>query len=147
MIFLIAIVLVTLNSCNKKQDVNAMLQNQETKSEIYKTIADTPDYMEGFMETLQNNKQAMQMMRENQMFRRNMMNGKGMQMMMNDSMMMQNMMGNNNMRNQMMQNMMNDSTQMNTMMKMMHQQGMMNYECMQSCMKMMNKKGMMKGNQ
>ena len=130
--------LLTLVSCNQKPDVNKMLENQETKTEIFNAIVDNHDYMMGFMETMQNSDQAMQMMQYDKM-----MKGKRMQMMMKDSTMMKSMMGNKNMMHNMMQHMMTDSTQMNSMMQMMHQKGMMSNECMSSYMKKMHQKGMM----
>ena len=127
--------MLTMYSCNQKPDVNKMLENQETKNEIFNAITENHDYMMGFMETMQNSEHAIQMMQENKM-----MKGKRMQMMMSDSTMMKNMMGNKNIMMNMMRQMMTDTTQMNTMMQMMHQKGMMSNECMQSCRKMMNKK-------
>ena len=135
-IFLLVTGMLTAISCNQKPDVNKMLENQETKKEIFNAIADNHDYMMEFMETMQNSEHAMQMMQGNKMMMHKMMRGNGMQMMINDSTMMKSMIGNKNMMRQMMQHMVADSTEINSMMQMMHQKGMMTSECMQSCMKM-----------
>lgn len=142
-ILLLIIGLLTIYSCDQKPDVSKMLENQEIKNEIFKTIADNQDYMMGFMETMQNSEHAMQLMQGNKMMMGNMMKGQGMQMMMDDSTMMKSMMGNKIMMRNMMHQMMSDSTHMNSMMQMMNQKGMMSNECMQSCMKMMHQKGTM----
>lgn len=105
-ILLLVIALLTVVSCNKKQDVSDMLKNQETKKEIFNAIVDNHDYMMDFMETMQNNEHVMQMMQENKIMMGHMMKGKGMLMMMTDS------------------------TQMKTMKLMMHQKGMMCNQCM-----------------
>lgn len=132
-ILLLVIGVLALNSCNLNPNVNKMLENQATKTEIFNAITNNHYYMMGFIETMQKSEHAMQMMRENKM-----MKDKIMQIMMNDTTMMTSMMGNKNMMQKMMQKMMKDSTQMNSMMRMMHQKGMMTEQCMHSCMKMMN---------
>ena len=116
-IILIAIGLLSLNSCNQKTDPNAMLENSETRTELFNTITSNHDYMTEFMKNMRGNNHAMQMMQ-----------GQGMKIMMKDSMMMMNMMKDGNM--------------MVKMMKMMHKKGMMSEDCMQSCMNMMEEKGM-----
>lgn len=131
--------LLIMSGCNKKQDVNAMLENSETKNEIFNAIASNHDYLMGFMENIQNNQHAMQMIKGDKKMMEHMGQGREMQMMMNDSTMMKTMMGQESMKSAMMQ-IMNDSTSMNRMMQMMHKEGIMSNECMQSCMKMMNKK-------
>jgi transcriptional regulator of aromatic amino acid metabolism len=117
----------------QKPDINSLLESQETKNEIFKTIIDNNDYMMEFMESMQNSENAMQLFQGNKKMMGKMMKGKGMQMMMNDSTMIRGMM----------RQIMNDSTQMNSMMQMMHQKRMMSNECMQSCMQMMHQKRMM----
>lgn len=124
--------LLTLNSCDQKTDINAMLDNSETRTEIFDAIANKPDYMMGFMENMQGNEQAIQMMQGNSKMMGNMMQGQDMQMMMKDSMMTKNMM----------QTMMKDGKMMGNMMQMMHEKGMMGEDCMKSGMKMMGEKGM-----
>lgn len=124
-IILLAIGLVSLSSCNQKTDPNAMLENSETRTELFNAIASNHNYMMEFMENMQGNDHAMQMMQ-----------GSGMQLIMKDSMMMKNMM----------QSMMKDGKMMGSMMKIMHEKGMMSEDCMESCKKMMGDKGMdMKG--
>ncbi|NNE77626.1 MAG: hypothetical protein HKN31_11205 [Pricia sp.] len=124
--------LFALNGCNQKTDVNAMLDNSETRSEIFDAIANNHKYMTGFMDNMQESDHAMQMMQGNSKMMGNMMQGGGMQMMMKDSMMMKNMM----------QNMMKDGKMMGNIMQMIHEKGMMSEDCMESCMKMMGDKGM-----
>ncbi|HSM64200.1 MAG TPA: hypothetical protein VK833_09710 [Gillisia sp.] len=126
--------LITLNSCENKSetDVNAMLEDPETRDEIFTGIVDDSDRMTSFMEYMQENDHAMQMMQNNKMMMGNMMQDGGMQMMMNDRAMMNNMM----------QMMMNDGTMMGNMMQMMYKNGMMNDECMETMKNMMTEKGM-----
>jgi|SRR5680860_284283 len=120
-IILLAIGLISLSSCNQKTDPNAMLENSETRSQIFNVISDNQGYMSEFMSTMQNSQHAMQMMQ-----------GQGMQMMMKDSGMKKNMM----------QSIMKDGKMMGNMMQMMHEKGMMSDDCMESGMKMMGEKGM-----
>lgn len=134
--------LITLNSCNQQTNVQALLENAETRNEIVKTIAGNHDFMTEFMSTMQDNDHAMQMMQGNKMMMGKMMKGQGIQMMMKDSTMMKQMMGNKQMMHSMMQGMMKDGKMMGNMMKMMSEKGMMSEDCMQSCMKMMGDKGM-----
>lgn len=128
----IAIGLVTLNSCAQKTDVKTILEDSETKTEIFDAIANNRSYMTQFMENMQSNEHAMQMMKGDNKMMGNMMEGQGMQMMMKDSMMMKNMM----------QSMMKDGKMMGNMMKMMHEKGMMSEDCMESCKNMMAEEGL-----
>ena len=114
-VLLLLIALFTLSNCNQKPDVNNLLENQESRTEIYKAIADNHDYLIEFMDSIHNNQNAMKSIRQN-----NMMMCK---MMMKDSTLMK-----------------SDST-MNCMML---QKRMMNHDCMQTCMKMKNDTTMMK---
>jgi hypothetical protein len=125
--------LMTLNSCKQESGAQAMLENTETRSEIMKAIADNHDFMTEFMENMQGNEYAMQLMQGNKEMMSNMMMGEGKQMMMKD------MMSNKEMMNSMM------SEMMGTMMNMMHEKGLMSDECMKSCMENMNSKGMNMG--
>lgn len=135
-IILLAIGLASLSSCNQKVDPNAMLENSETRTELFNAIANNHGYMTEFMDNMQGNDHAMQMMQGNHEMMGNMILGSGMQMMMKDSMMMKNMM----------QSMMKDGKMMGNMMQMMNEKGMMSEDCMKSCKKMMGDKGMdMKG--
>ncbi|MFC4094750.1 hypothetical protein [Euzebyella saccharophila] len=127
-LFFLTIGLFALHGCNQKTDVNAMLDNSETRSEIFDAIANNHKYMTGFMDNMQESDHAMQMMQGNTKMMGNMMQAGGMQMMMKDSMMIKNMM--------------KDGKMMGNMMKMMHEKGMMSEDCMESCKKMMEDKGM-----
>ena len=80
-----------------------------------------------FMDAMQTNDHAMQMMQGDQKMMSHMMKGEGMQMMMKDSTTMTNMM----------QNMMKNGKMMGKMMQMMHEKGMMGEDCMESCMDLM----------
>jgi len=124
--------LFALNGCSQKTDVNAMLDNSETRSEIFDAIANNHSYMTGFMENMQESDHAMQMMQGNNKMMGGMMKGDGMQMMMKDSTMMKNMM----------QSMMKNGKMMGNMMKMMHEKGMMSEDCMESCKNMMAEEGL-----
>ncbi len=66
MIILLAIGLVSLSGCEQKTDPNAMLENSETRSQIFNSISDNQEYMSELMATMQNSQQAMQMMQGNQ---------------------------------------------------------------------------------
>lgn len=136
MIILLAIGLVSLTSCNQKADTKAMLENSETRTALFDSIASNHNHMTEFIKNMQGNDHAMQMMQGNQMIMGNMMQGQGIQMMMNDSMMSINMMN----------SMMKDGKMMNQMMQMMHNEGMMSEDCLNSSMKMMSDKGMNMGN-
>lgn len=131
-IFISIVGLVSLNSCNQQADPQAVLENPETRTEVFNAITKNHDYMTEFMESMYGNQHAMQMMQGNKKMMGSMMQGEGMQMMMKDSTMMHSMMN----------GMMNDGKMMGTMMKMMHEKGMMCEDCMESCSKMMSEKDM-----
>ncbi|SRX55081.1 hypothetical protein [Aequorivita sp. CIP111184] len=131
-IILSTIGLLSLNSCKQETDPQSLMDNPETRSEVFNTITQNDDYMAEFMESMPDNQHTMQMMQGNKKMMGSMMKGEGMQMMMKDSTMMRSMMN----------GMMNDGKMMGTMMKMMHQKGMMSEDCMKSCKKMMAEKGM-----
>ena len=132
MIILMAIGLISLSSCEQKTDTKVMLENSETRTELFDAIASNHNYMTEFMGNIQGNDHAMQMMKGNQKIMGNMMTGQGTQMMMNDSLMSMNMID----------SMIKDGKMMNHMMQIMHNEGMMSEDCMNSSMKMMNDKGM-----
>ena len=132
LIVLSAIGLLSLNSCKQETDPLALMENPETRTEVFNAITKNHDYMTEFMESMHGNQHAMQMMQGNKKMMGSMMQGEGMQMMMTDSTMMHSMMN----------GMMNDGKMMGTMMKMMHEKGMMSEDCMESCSKMMSEKGM-----
>ena len=135
MILFTAIGLIALTSCKQETDVQALLQNAETRSQIVTALTGDHDFMTELMENMQGNDHAMQMMQGNKKMMGMMMKGGGMKMMMKDSMMTGDMMN----------PMMNDGKMMGDMMKMMHEKGMMSEDCMKSCMKMMGDKGMNMG--
>lgn len=53
---------ITLSSCNQTTDPSTMLENAETRSEIFNTIQGNLEMMSTFMESMQANDHAMQMM-------------------------------------------------------------------------------------
>jgi hypothetical protein len=132
LIVLSAVGLLSLNSCKQETNTQALMENPETRIEVFNAISKNHDYMTEFMESMHDNQHAMQMMQGNKKMMSSMMQGEGMQMMMKDSTMMHSMMN----------GMMNDGKMMGTMMKMMHEKGMMSEDCMESCSKMMGEKGM-----
>jgi hypothetical protein len=135
-IILMAIGIISLSSCEQKTATNAMLENSETRTELFDAIANNNNYMTEFMGNMQGNNQAMQMMKGNQKMMGTMMKDQGMEMMMmKDSLMSMNMM----------QSMMKDGKMMNQMMQIMHTEGMISEDCMNSSTKMMNDKGMNMG--
>jgi hypothetical protein len=134
-IILSAIGLLSLNSCKQEINPQALMDNPETRTEVFNTITQNDDYMTEFMESMPDNQHKMQMMKGNKIMMGSMMQGERMQMMMKDSTMMQSMMN----------GMMNDGKMMGTMMKMMHEKGMMSEDCMESCSKMMGEKGINTG--
>jgi|TARA_R110000823_G_scaffold75775_2_gene173270 hypothetical protein len=132
LIVLSAVGLLSLTSCKQETDPLALMENPETRTEVFNAISKNHDYMTEFMESMHDNQHAMKMMQGNKKMMSSMMQGEGMQMMMKDSTMMHSMMN----------GMMNDGKMMGTMMKMMHEKGMMSEDCMESCSKMMGEKGM-----
>jgi len=132
-IILSAIGLLSLNSCKQETDPQALMENPETRTEVFNTIMENQDYMTELMSQMQNSEQAMQMMQGNKKMMGYMMQGEGMQMMMMD---------NKQMRHSMMSQMMNKEKMMGPIMIMMQEKGIMSEDCMQSSMKMMSDKGM-----
>src|SRR5680860_1199086 len=65
-IILWAMVLVSLSSCEQKTDANAVLENSETRTELFDAIASNQAYMTEFMENMKNSDHAMQMMQGDQ---------------------------------------------------------------------------------
>ncbi|WP_228850497.1 hypothetical protein [Aegicerativicinus sediminis] len=119
---------MTLSGCTQKANVDQLLDNPDTREEIFEAIVGNHNQMMLFMETMQSNEHAMQMMQGNQMMMGNMMKGDGMHMMMTDSVMMHNMM----------EKMMANKSMMGSMMQMMNENGMMTDECMQHMIHSMN---------
>jgi len=132
-IILSAIGLLSLNSCKQETDPQALMENPETRTEVFNTIMENQDYMTELMSQMQNSEQAIQMMQGNKKMMGSMMQGEGVQMMMMD---------NKQMRHSMMSRMMNEEKMMGPMMIMMQKKGIMSEDCMQSSMKMMSDKGM-----
>ena len=120
-IILMVIGLVSLSSCEQKTDTNVMLENSETRTELFDAIASNHNYMTEFMGNMQGNDHTMQMMKGNQNIMGNMMKGENLNMILNDSLMSMNMM------------------------QIMYKEGKLSEDCMSSSMKMMNDKGMNKG--
>ena len=85
-IILMAIGLVSLSSCEQKRDTNVMLENSETRTELFDAIASNHNYMTEFMGNMQGNDHVMQMMKGNQ----NIMEGMLSEDCMNSSMKMMN---------------------------------------------------------
>lgn len=123
---------LALGSCTQRMDTKTLLDNPETRSEIFKAIANDHDCMMSFMESIEGNGHAIEMMQGNHMMMGNMMKGRGMHMMMNDSLMMHSMM----------EHMMKNKKVMGNMMQMMNHEGMMSNDCMHAMMQSMNEKGM-----
>lgn len=142
--------LLTLTSCNQKTDPQSLLKDNNTRTELFAAIANNPKMMTQFMNTVQNNDGAMQMMQGNKQMMGKMMGGNGMMnMMKNNPEMMKNM---SNMMSKdtsamhgMMNTMMKDGEMMGMMVNMMHKDGLMSKKSMESCMKMMKDKGIMNG--
>ena len=61
------LVLVILSSCGQKTDPNAILENSETRMELFEAIASNHGYLTEFMDNMQDNDHAMQMMKGNHM--------------------------------------------------------------------------------
>ena len=124
--------LLSLNSCKQEVNPQVLMESPKTRTEVFNTISQNDGYMIEFMESMNGNQKAMQMMQGNHKMMGSMMQGEGMQMMMKDSTMM----------NGMMNGMMSDGKMMGSMMKMMHEKGMMSEDCMKSCSQMMAEQGM-----
>lgn len=65
-IILLAMGLISLSSCEQKTDPNAMLENSQTRTELFDAIASNHSYMTQFMDNMQTNDHVMQMMQGNQ---------------------------------------------------------------------------------
>lgn len=132
LIVLSAFGLLSLSSCKQEADPQTLMENPETRTELFNAITSNNDYMTQFMESMHDSEHTMTMMQGNKKMMASMMHGEGMQMMMKDSTMMHSMMN----------RMLNDGKMMGTMMKMMHEKGMMSEDCMESCSRMMREQGM-----
>lgn len=114
--------LMTLLGCNQKQDVSSMLENEETRTEIFSSISDNPEYQKDFRNYMQEHHGNSQMMMDGSMKG---MNRRGGMMNMKDS-------------TAMMQSFMNNPQMMSNMIQMMHTKGMMNDDCMTQAMSHMD---------
>ena len=85
------IAITALNSCNQETDVKTILEDSETRTELFDAIAGNHSYMTQFMDKMQDNDHAIQMMQGSHKMMGNMMQGGGIQMVMKDSTMMKNM--------------------------------------------------------
>lgn len=120
---LIALIgLFTLFSCTQNRDVNDILENENTRNEIFSAIADNPEYRASFRNYMQEHNNGGNMMMNGNM---NGMNHSGRMMNMQDS-------------TAMMQSFMNNHRMMSNMVQMMHTRGMMSDECMDQAMNKMN---------
>jgi hypothetical protein len=130
-IILVMMGMFVLGTCNQNPNAKAILENSETRKEIFEAIGARPEFTSEFMAS----------MRDNQAMTSYMMQGNGMQMMIKDrttsNRMVQGMMGDPQMMQTMMGAMMQDGKMMENMMQMMHTGGMMSADCMQSSIKMM----------
>ncbi|MGY8913482.1 MAG: hypothetical protein ACKVJF_00160, partial [Flavobacteriales bacterium] len=88
LIVLSTIGLLSLSSCNQGADPQALLENPETRTEVFNAITENHDYMTEFMESMHGSQHTMAMMQGNKKMMGSMMQGEGMQMMMKDSIMM-----------------------------------------------------------
>lgn len=114
--------LITLLGCNQKLDVSSMLENEETRTEIFSSISDNPEYLNDFRNYMQDHHGNSQMMMGGSMKG---MNRRGGMMNMKDS-------------TAMMKSFMNNPKMMSNMIQMMHTKGMMSDDCMNNAMSHMN---------
>lgn len=121
-IFIAVAGLLTFLSCNQNNDVNTMLENKDTREDIFSSISNNPDYMSDFRDYMQEHNKAGNMMMKGNM---NGMNHSGSMMNMQDS-------------TAMMQSFVNNHRMMSNMVQMMHNRGMMSDECMNQAMTKMN---------
>lgn len=129
-VVLSAIGLLSLNGCKQESDPQVLLENSNTRTELFSAIIQNHEYMMEFMETMHSNEHAMQMMKGDKKMMSSMMHGEGMQMMMTDSIMMKNIM----------QVMMKDGKILANMIKMIHEKGIMSEDCMESSFKIIDEK-------
>lgn len=128
-----------LTSCAQQANVEQMMQNEQTREEVYEAILEDDMMMNEFMDHMQQSDRAMGMMRGHQ----HMMGS----MMQDEDAFMNRMENNPQFRNHMMNMMMNYRPMMQQMMTHMHQQGIISDECFQSMNQMMEQQGMMEENE
>lgn len=119
--------------CAQQANVDALLENQETKNEIFTAIMQDEELMNDFMNEMMANENAMMSMRGNQQMMGHMMDQGHMRTMMQE---------NPDMQKTMMNNMMQNGAMMSQMMSKMHQQGMISEDCLQAAQKRMQEQGM-----
>ena len=119
--------------CAQQANIEALLENPETKNEIFTTIMQDEELMNDFMDEMMANDNAMMRMRGNQQM---------MGHMMDQGHMMTMMQNNPDMQQMMMNNMMQNGAMMSQMMNRMHQQGIISEDCLQAAQKMMEERGM-----
>lgn len=124
-----------LTSCAQQADVNQMMQNEETREEVYEAITEDDQMMNEFMDHMQRSDRAMGMMRGHQHMMGSMMQDEGA--------FMNRMQNNPQFRDHMMNMMMDYQPMMMQMMNHMHQQGVISDDCFQSMNQMMEEQGMM----
>ncbi|QYA26463.1 hypothetical protein G3I01_13455 [Gramella sp. MT6] len=122
LIIVVAAGLMLLLGCNQKQEVTSMLENEETRTEIFSSISDNPEYLKSFRNYMQVHHGNSQMIMDGSMKG---MNRRGGMMNMKDS-------------TAMMQSFMNNPQMMSNMIQMMHTKGMMNDDCMKQAMSHMD---------
>lgn len=132
-ITLFALAIFGLTACNQQPAVHEVLDDQESREDVYKTIVNDEDMMVEFMNVMQDNQHAMMMMQGNEHMMSGMMNRENMMEMMsvymNDSTACEHLTD----------SMMVHRRTMNMMLEKMHEQGMMNQECMEETSKKVEK--------
>lgn len=135
--------LLAFNGYSQTTDVKGLLDNQETRTAIFNTIAGDHELMMGFMKVAKENRHATMMMENESSKMEKMKPNKGMVEMKDNHQMMDMMKDNPEMMMNMMGKMMDmcekDSVMRNKMANMMTDHP----EMMQMCMKKMKEKGMM----
>lgn len=113
--------LMTLLGCNQKQEVTSMLENEATRTEIFGSISNNPEYLKSFRNYMQEHHGNSQMMMDGSKG----MNRRGGMMNMKDS-------------TAMTHSLMNNPKMMSNMIQMMHTKGLMNDDCMTQAMSHMD---------
>jgi hypothetical protein len=141
-IILSAIGLISLNSCKQETDPQALMENEETRNEIYETIVADHEYSKQLMQAMMDNEHTQMMMKgDGDMMAMMMSDNEGMMAMIKDNPeMMQGMMSNmmnmaesdSSMCANMMDMMKDKPNMMGQMMDMMHKEGMMDKETLKS---------------
>lgn len=120
-IMIVIAAILMLGSCDRRPDITALLENSETRNEIYSAISNHPEHMQAFMKTMRNSSPRMKMM-------------------MNDSSMHKAMIPHMRGNRMMMTILMEDEKLMRDMFQMMNNKGVLSEEGMKSCMEKMQAK-------